>query len=421
MSTRRVFIQQGLFATASFALATQARMAEAATLSNRVVVFLYLFGGNDGLNTVVPINQYSRYQALRPTLGIPQNKLLVLPDHPEIGLNPGLSKLYNLYTSSSSLKVAVINGVAMPQDAVGLFDHAGCQYVYQTCDAKQTNRTSAPTGWFGRYFEAGGYTTDLTGIDLGGNPLPLTGSSYIPASINSISEFYLTPTIDSNETSALLAAYSDIMNIPTPVTVAEYNRTTRVTALADSAIVRQNTSGYVTTPGVTYPSTGLGNSFKNCAQLLTGNLGIRAVTIGAGGWDTHKDQNKINSGSTIGYHDNLLKDVSDCIDAFFKDLQGQGIADNVLLVTMSDFGRTAKENSDKGTDHGYSSAAFVVGTTVKKGVYNTYPDLNALVYNGNSLDIKSDFRSVYSTIASKFLGADPQVVTGGNFPLLGFL
>jgi uncharacterized protein (DUF1501 family) len=421
MSTRRIFLQQGLFATAGFALATQARMAEAATLSNRVVVFLYLFGGNDGLNTVVPIDQYSRYQALRPTLGIPQNKLLVLPDRPDIGLNPGLSKLYKLYTSSTSLKVAIINGVAMPKDAEGLFDHAGSQYVFQTCDTKQVNRTAAATGWFGRYFEAGGYTADLTGIDLGGNPLPLTGSSYIPASINSISEFYLTPTIDGNETSAQLAAYNDIMNIPTTGSVAEYNRTTRVTALAASATVRQGTSGYVTTPGVTYPNTGLGNSFKNCAQLLTGNLGIRAFTIGVGGWDTHKDQNKINTGSTIGYHDNLLQGISDCIDAFFKDLQSQGIADNVLLVTMSDFGRTAKENSDKGTDHGYSSVAFVVGTTVKTGVYNTYPDLNALAFDRTSLDIKSDFRSVYSTIASRFLGADPQVVTGGNFPLLGFL
>jgi uncharacterized protein (DUF1501 family) len=420
MSTRRIFLQQGLFATAGFALATQARMAEAATLSNRVVVFLYLFGGNDGLNTVVPINQYSRYQALRPTLRIPQSSLLVLPDRPDIGLNPGLSKLYNLYTSNTSLKVAIINGIAMPKDAEGLFDHAGSQYVFQTCDTKQVNRTAGPTGWFGRYFEAGGYTADLTGVDLGGNPLPLTGTSYIPPSINSISEFSLSPGF-SSETDALLVAYSDIMNIPTTVSVAEYNRTTRVTAAATSATVRQGTAGYVTTPGVTYPNTGLGNSFKNCAQLLTGNLGIRAFTIGVGGWDTHKDQNKINSGTTIGYHDNLLKGVSDCIDAFFKDLQGQGIANNVLLVTMSDFGRTAKENSDKGTDHGYSSVAFVVGTTVKNGVYNVYPDLNALVFDGSSLDIKSDFRSVYSTIASKFLGADPQVVTGGNFPLLGFL
>jgi uncharacterized protein (DUF1501 family) len=421
MSTRRIFLQQGLFATAGFALATQARMAEAATLSNRVVVLLYLSGGNDGLNTVVPINQYSRYQALRPTLQIPQRSLLVLPDHPEIGLNPGLKKLYDLYTSNSNIKVAIINGVAVPKDALGLFDHAGSQYVYQSCDTKQVSRASAPTGWFGRYFEAGGYAGELTGVDLGNVPLPLKGNTYTPTSINSISEFYLTPTIDSNETTALLAAYSDVMNIPTAVSVAEYNRTRRVTALADSAIVRQGTSGYVTTAGVTYPSTGLGNSFKNCAQLLTGNLNIRAVTIGTGGWDTHSDQNKINAGSTIGNHDSLLKGISDCIDAFFKDLQGQGIADNVLLVTMTDFGRTAKENSTKGTDHGYSSVAFVVGTTIKTGVYNTYPDLNALVFGDNTLDIKSDFRSVYSTIASKFLGADPQVVTGGNFPLLGFL
>jgi uncharacterized protein (DUF1501 family) len=420
MTTRRLFLKQGLFATAGLSLLAQTRMVEAATLSNRVVVFLYLFGGNDGLNTIVPMNQYSTYQTLRPNIQIPQNSLLVPPKATQIGFNPGMTKLYNRFVkngSAGNVNVAVLNGISMPRESVGLFDHAGCQYVYQTCDIKQTSRATDPSGWFGRYFNSKGYTSSLAGVDLGGSSIPLQYVGYVPTSIGSVNDFLLRPSFD---TTALQTAYSAVMNVPPTSTsaIAEYNRTTRIQALADSATVKQSTSSYAAT--TTYPSSGLGNSFKNCAQLLYGDLGIHSVTIGVGGWDTHENQNKINAGRTMGYHDGILKDVSDCIDAFFTDLENLGLADNVLLITMSDFGRNATENSTFGTDHGFSSVAFAVGKTVKGGVYNQYPDLTQLVYT-NKLDIKSDFRSVYSTIAARFLDADPMLVTGGTFPLMDFL
>jgi uncharacterized protein (DUF1501 family) len=430
MTTRRLFLKQGLFATAGLSLLAQARMAEAAAPSNRVVVFLYLFGGNDGLNTIVPMNQYSTYQSLRPTLRIPQSKLLVPPSATQIGFNPGMTKLFNRFNKNGTGKanVAILNGVSMPTDSVGLFDHAACQYVYQTCDIKQADRATDPSGWFGEYFKTLGSTPSLSGVDLGGSPVPLQYIGYVPTSISSVNDFVLTPTFD---TTALQTAYSAMYgsstNIPASTSaIAEYNRTTRVQALADSKAVSAATSNYKATPDPTdpnksvYPNTSLGNSFKTCAQLLYGDLGIRSITIGVGGWDTHENQNAGASSTALGNHDNLLKGVSDAIDAFFFDLETQGLADNVLVITMSDFGRNATENSTFGTDHGFSSVAFAVGTTVVGGVYNTYPDLTKLAFN-NKLDIKSDFRSVYSTIASKFLNADPVLVTGGNFPIMGFL
>jgi uncharacterized protein (DUF1501 family) len=433
MTTRRLFLKQGLFATAGLSLLAQARMAEAAT--NRVVVFLYLFGGNDGLNTIVPMEQaqYAEYQRLRPTLQIPKSKLLVPPKATQIGFNPGMTKLYNRFVSNGTgrANVAVLNGVSMPAGSVGLFDHAGCQYVYQTCDIKQVDRATDPSGWFGEYFKTLGSTPSLTGVDLGGSPVPLQYIGYVPTSISSVNDFILTPSFD---TTALQTAYSAMYGSPTSIpastsAIAEYNRTTRVQSLADSAAVKAATAGYKATPDPTdpintsktvYPNTSLGNSFKTCAQLLYGNLGIRSITIGVGGWDTHENQNVGASSTALGNHDKLLQSVSDAIDAFFLDLEAQGLADNVLLITMSDFGRNATENSTFGTDHGFSSVAFAVGKTVVGGVYNDYPDLTKLVYT-NKLDIKSDFRSVYSTIASKFLGADPVPVVGGTFPLMGFL
>jgi uncharacterized protein (DUF1501 family) len=428
MTTRRLFLKQGLFATAGLSLLAQARMVEAATLSNRVVVFLYLYGGNDGLNTIVPTDQYTTYTSLRPTLKIPKGRLLVPDTAKQIGFNPGMIKLFNRFNSNGTGKanVAVLNGVAMPEDSVGLFDHAGCEYVYQTCDIKQTERATDPTGWFGEYFKALGNTTSLTGVDLGGSSVPLRYVGYVPTSITSVNDFILTPTFD---TTALQTAYRAMYGSPTSIpastsAIAEYNRTTRVQSLADSATVKAATTGYVA--ATTYPNTGLGNSFKTCAQLLYGNLGIRSITIGVGGWDTHENQNAgavdSSTGYTLGNHDKLLQSVSDAIDAFFVDLEAQGLADNVLLITMSDFGRNATENSTFGTDHGFSSVAFAVGKNVVGGVYNDYPSLasNDLVYT-NKLQKKSDFRSVYSTIAEKFLGADPVLITGGTFPLMGFL
>jgi uncharacterized protein (DUF1501 family) len=440
MTTRRLFLKQGLFATAGLSLLAQARMAEAAAPSNRVVIFLYLFGGNDGLNTVVPMNQYTTYESLRPTLKIPKGRLLVPDTAKQIGFNPGMTKLFNRFTSNGTGKanVAVLNGVAMPEDSVGLFDHAGCQYVYQTCDIKQVDRATDPAGWFGEYFKTSGYAASLTGVDLGGSPVPLQYIGYVPTSITSVNDFVLTPNISniSPENDALKAAYSAMYGSPKSIpastsAIAEYNRTTRVQALSDSVIVQAATSGYKATPDPTdssktiYPNTSLGNSFKTCAQLLYGDLGIRSITIGVGGWDTHEKQNdgaldNPSTGYTLGNHDKLLQGVSDAIDAFFVDLETQGLAEDVLLITMSDFGRNATENSSFGTDHGYSSVAFAVGKTVKGGVYNDYPDLTQLVYT-NKLSKKSDFRSVYSTIAAKFLGANPVLVTGGDFPLMGFL
>jgi uncharacterized protein (DUF1501 family) len=422
MTTRRLFLKQGLFATAGLSLLAQARMVEAATLSNRIVVFLYLFGGNDGLNMIVPMNQYSTYQQLRPNLHIPQSKLLV-PPGTQIGFNPAMTKLYSRFVSNGTGKanVAVLNGIAMPTDSVGLFDHVRCQYAYQSCDVYQTSGATKPEGWIGKYFKnSGADIRSLTGVNLGDSQIPLQYSGYTPTSIVSINDFYVNPSFDTTA----LQSYINLMNIPATNPIAEYNRTIRVQALADSNTARQATSTYVATTA--YPNSTLGNGLKNCAQLLYSNsLGIRAVTVGTGGFDTHQNQNYGASSTTLGYHDQLLQDVSDCIDAFFSDLEALGIADNVLLVTMSDFGRNIAENSSLGTDHGYASTSFVIGKSVVGGVYNDYPDLtNANLTNltfSNKLYIQSDFRSVYTTIAARFLGADPVLVTGGNFPLIGFL
>ncbi len=195
--------------------------------------------------------------------------------------------------------------------------------------------------------------------------------------------------------------------------VAEVNRRLRVQSLIESDTIRKRTANYVAL--ATYPDDSLlAGQLYQCAQLIWADLGVRAFSVGFGDFDTHYGQ--------VGIHDRLLKDLSDSVAAFYNDLNAHGLSDRVLILTISEFGRRANENSDVGTDHGFASVAFAIGDPVKGGVYRAYPDLapSKLVLYGK-LHASTDFRSVYATTAAEFLDSDPVPLVGGKFPQLGFL
>jgi uncharacterized protein (DUF1501 family) len=380
--------------------------------TDRVIVTLNLYGGNDGLNTVVPISQYDLYSRMRRRIGIPREQLLTLPDATDFGLNPGMTALHELYAQG---KVAVINGVGAPADAPGLFDHAAAQYDFQTGDVMHTAYTSSPSGWVGRYLDSVAEGIVTPGIDFGGGRLVVAGRSREPLTISSIEQFQIQPSFDSE---ARLAAYSRIMEIPNSESgTAERNRMVRAQALEQSRIVRERTAGYE--PAVPYPSPDenyLSYSLLQCAQLITADLGVRALSVAHDGYDTHAGQND------GGYHDFLLQSVSDAVAAFYGDLAAHGAADRVLTLIFSEFGRRPEENNDAGTDHGYGSVAFAIGAGVRGGVYGEYPSLeeDRLVLDGN-VDVTVDFRSVYATILANYFDTDPGALLGGDFPILGFM
>ncbi len=413
--TRRTLFKQSLMAGLGLSLATPKSGAATITAGNKVVVTIHLYGGNDGLNTVIPLNQYDRYRQLRPNLGYDQSVLLTLPGQSELAFAPGLSAFNQLYAQG---KLAVLNGVAVPHDATGLYDHAANIFSYQTSDIRHITTAAPPTGWLGRYLDLVSEGLIPAGIDLGGGLLPLTGSGgFTPISIGSIDDFQLEISSDAD---ARRQSYTALMNISNANYVAEYNRQLKLQSLADSAIIQSNTANYV--PAAVYPADNyLAYSLLQCAELIAGNLGVSALTVGYGGFDTHSGQNGAVYDSTLGYHDDLWQTVSEAIYAFYTDLQAHGLADKVLIVTTSEFGRTAYENVDQGTDHGYSSVAFAIGGAVKGGIYGDYPSLaEADLFDANT-DLTTDFRSVYATIAANFLNTDPVPMVGGSFPLLGFV
>src|SRR5262245_41325865 len=345
---------------------------------------------------------------MRPTMAIPQANILPLAGTPEFGLNPGLTAIRDLYAQG---KVAILNGVGVPKEATGLFDHSAQQFEFQTCDVVRANSVVAPTGWLGRYLDTVTPGLVAPGIDMGGGKLMLTGSSFDPLTIGSIDELQLQISFDEDDRRA---AYQDILAIPhTDSVVGEKSRLLRIEGLAQSDAIRAATASYA--PALAYPDSDRGRALQQCGQIVYGGLGVRAMGVGAGGFDTHGQE---KSG---GYHDALLKDVGDAIAAFYSDLKAHALSDRVLILTISEFGRTPFENADRGSDHGYGSVAFAIGDPVKGGVYGDYPHLGDdwLVF-GDLLDVTTDFRSVYATALGTFLGVDP-VPLVGDFPLLGFV
>ncbi|MCI0411174.1 DUF1501 domain-containing protein [bacterium] len=422
--SRRNFIKTTAIAAAGLAL-FDPRYALGRSVStstgNKVLVVINLLGGNDGLNTVIPVSssQYDKYRELRSSLALDRDSLLPLDGQPDFSLNPQLSAFQDLFGKG---KLAIINGVSVPEQAVGLFDHEAGQYEFQTCDIIRNLSGGPASGWLGRYLDTLEEPVPgqiSPGVDMGGGRLMLTGESKFPVSINSIDNFQLQVSYDEQPRRA---AYSRIMEIPNGSNVGERNRTLRVEALAQSEVIAGATQGYQ--PSVTYPETYLGFQLRDCAKLIYGDVGVRALAVGIGGFDTHSAQNQA-SGEQPGLHDSLLKDLSDSTGAFYQDLVNHGLSSNVLILTISEFGRRAYENNDLGTDHGFASIAFAAGDMVLGGLYGIYPDLNQLVLDGN-LGMTNDFRSVYATVLGSHLGVDPQPILDPNhlypdFDILGFL
>lgn len=290
--TRRQFLRRSAITAVglSFGSPLMERIARATprgalgAAGNKVIVTINMFGGNDGLNTVVPLNQYTRYRELRPRIGIERDTALALQNAPDFALNPGMTALHGLYGAG---KVAVVVGAGAPPDSRGLFDHEASQYEFQSADLSHAADTTKPTGWLGRYLDSTEAGLVSSGVDLGGGALILTGDQREALTLTSIDQFQVQPSFDYD---ARLAAYTDIQNIPhTDSAVGERNRQVRVAAIQQSDVVRERTANYE--PGVAYPDNNyLGETLLQTAQLITADLGVRAIAVGTDGYDTHAAQ-----------------------------------------------------------------------------------------------------------------------------------
>lgn len=430
--TRRDFLKATAAAGAAltvphpFARAMGAGAAWAAGPSDAIVVILQMEGGNDGLNTVVPIDgpQRTVYQTKRPNLQIPAVDLLPLGPDPvtgdQIGLHPAMPGVHDLFVDG---KVAIVNGVGYPQQNLS---HFRSEDIWM--GGISSNQAFA-TGWFGRYLDATFPQGTLVTLDADNALSPLYFSQQSNAlAVKRLSEFALPDDPEwpdlPDKKAALEAAYA-----------AEAAQATglQLTVGIGGDVLLQKMDDYQAV-STQWPSNlnGLAGSLaqrlKQVASVIRHDAvlnppsptGARFFHVRLGGFDTHSNQ-----GALSGRQPELLAQVSEAIAAFWADMETLGTSGRTLLMTFSEFGRRVAENggaATAGTDHGAAAPLIVVGDAVAGGVYGRIPPLDtAQLENGRNLAFHTDFRSVYATIIARWLNADPVPLLGGSFPLLDFL
>ncbi len=361
--------------------------------SDRILVLVQLDGGNDGLNTLIPLDQYSTLSAVRQGIIIPESSVLNLYDH--VGLHPSMTGFKSLFDEG---KLLAIQGVSYPDQNRSHFRSTD---IWQSGSAADEFLT---TGWVGRYFDSK-YSDYPEGYPNQDNPDP----------------FAITIHSQVSETcQGLTANYS--MAVIDPFTVYPVDETTlndlpdtnfghemtflidalrQTNAYADTIVSAANNGSNLST--LYNEDSTLAQQLKTVALLINGGLQTRVYVVRLGGFDTHANQ--VQAGSTLtGDHAELLQELSDAIFAFQDDLQKLGIEKRVMGMTFSEFGRQIASNDSFGTDHGEAAPLFVFGACVQGGVIGANPMINQQLEQQEGVAMQNDFRAIYASILREWFG-----------------
>jgi len=390
MPTRRVFLRNsalavvGTAAVPSFLTRAAFGAVDAGTRNKRLVV-IFQRGAADGLNIVVPHGE-SQYYAMRPSINIPKKSVIDLDGF--FGLHPSLAPFQPLWQQRH---LAVVHAAGSPDTTRSHFD------------AQDFMETGTPgvkiteDGWLNRSLRnlaATQQTSPFRAIALGPSlPRILSGSEPAVA-MNNINDFSVggknpkgSPAANAFE--AMYDHSSDTM----------LHGTGEETFDAVKMLKSADPGKYTPDPNANYPKGRFGDSLRQLAQLIKANLGVQVAFADIGGWDHH-----VNEGAVEGQLSNVLGDFSQSIAAFWTDLGDLG--EDTIVVTMSEFGRTARENGDRGTDHGHANVMFVLGGPVRGGkVYGRWPGLDqSQLYEGRDLALTTDFRQVIGEAVARHMG-----------------
>jgi uncharacterized protein (DUF1501 family) len=393
-----------------FALFKSAGMAACPNIGAKKIVLIQLAGANDGLNTVVPINQYDAYAALRPNIKLSNtgtNSIINLDTtlslDNQVGLHPSMTGFKSLYDRGF---MRLIQGVGYPvQDK----SHFKSTDLWLTGGDGTASNNNLGDGWMGRFLESY-YNNFLTanfplGLELGSNDNSL-GFNGVVANDLSIS-------IGGQDPAGFYSVINGLGGVaPTTIPNSDYGNLLKyilekdksTNTYAQSISTAFNTGTNSST--VTYANTSLSNQLKTVARFISGGLQTKVYLVKIGGFDTHINQITANTTSHIGTHANLLAQVSDAVNNFITDLNAQNKADDVIAVTFSEFGRKAGENANLGTDHGEIAPMFVFGKSIKAGISGTNVNLAEAV-STNDFQLKTvqhDYRRVFGTILQDWFG-----------------
>ncbi|WP_052343369.1 DUF1501 domain-containing protein [Saccharicrinis fermentans] len=439
---RRNFIRNiGAAAAGSFALGgvplramrPGAAIAQAALdgSNDNVLIFIQLHGGNDGLNSLVPVSQYNEYYNLRANIALPDHGQRSyiniddsIPESKQVGLHPDMIHFKQLYDED---KAVVIQNVGYPDMNGSHF--RGRDLVFMGLDGTE-DQADVSSGWMGRFLnlEYPNYPDaypsesmrDPVAIEMGSSmSLAFHREQGIPVGLNvqSPEAFYelingvgvdnatlYKPEGYAGDELEYLWQFEGMSNV-----YAE--RLKQVYDYGSNSTVEYPTE-YPAPTLALYKKNALSGQLRLIARLLKGGIKTRIFMCRMGGFDTHGNQVDEND-ATLGIHASLMYHLSSAIKAFQDDLANLGLEDKVLTMTFTEFGRRVKSNDSYGTDHGTSTPVFVFGKAVKSQVVGDNPDLSDLV--GGNMKYQVDYRQVYTSVLQDWFGAGKEALEAARF------
>jgi len=409
--TRRQFVKGGVAAfTVTFAAPEfLSDLARAQGAHTRNFVVLYLSGGNDALSMLVPYND-PFYYSRRPTIGVPAGQVLQIgtdSSRAALGLHPRLTGLKQIFDQG---RLALIQRTGYENQSRSHF--LGTD-IWSTADPNN----SQSLGWVGRYLDSLPSPVDpLVGWNTTATlPHVLAARTAVPAIANPAAYAFVSPNagVEANAERNTALRIASHVPVDRPELAFVYGSAQAAMGTLDRvATVAQYT------PTLTYPNTGFGQALRAVAGAMNKGIGTRVFYVTTGGFDTHSAQsvNAVN-----GAYYNLMATLNDGLIAFYNDLKNQGLLDDTLVLSFSEFGRRITENGSAGTDHGAASVMLAMGGKVSGGLYGTAPSLNldpanpTLENAAGDVRFETDFRSVYARVLDNWLGTDSVRLLGGNF------
>lgn len=397
------------------------------SMNDRILVLIQLHGGNDGLNMVLPINQYANYYNLRSNIAIPQtgNRKYItldenLPDNRKVGLHPDMTGTKAMYDEGN---LAIVQNVSYENMNGSHFRSRDVWYMGGGYNDYYSS------GWMGRYFEhyhpnypenyPNASVPDPLALEMGtGVSLAFHRTEGIPAglSIQNPNAFYdLINSVGIDPPSNFPDTHAGkeieyMMQIERQSNNYAGRLRDVYNAGSNSSTVYPDAYPFVA------PSQFLNNplapQLKIVSRLLSGGIGTKIFLCRIGGFDTHANQ-VINNNATMGSHAALMYHISSAVKAFYDDLRNLGLADRVLTMTFSEFGRRAESNGSYGTDHGNAAPMLIFGTCLNPGVYGENPDLNNL--EGGNVPMQHDYRQVFSSVVKDWFEAPDEAIQQVKF------
>jgi uncharacterized protein (DUF1501 family) len=396
-------------------------------ISNRKLVLIELKGGNDGLNTLIPYDQFGYYSQLRPDIYIPVNNynnqvvdLSVSGSNQDLIFNPALLE----GSINSGFKGLYQDGILRVLQSVGYpsanKSHFASIDLWATGNDGNSWDNGKDSGWMGRFMEE-------AYADLFPSNFPLgiqLGSSNTWLGFHAEHEHGTALNIEGQDSENFYTMLDGLagqapQNIPQSThygSEIQYIVNTDANANTYAKSIQDSFGAPGATNLANYPDTDLADQLKTVARLIRGGIQTKVYMVTIGGFDTHNNQNE-GSGNINGKHTELLTELSSAVDAFVADINSDSIGDDIIGLTFSEFGRKAIQNGNNGTDHGEIAPMFVFGKPVEGGISGVNVDLTEASSNNNwqLKTVQHDYRQVFATLMQDFLGADDSVIDNAFF------